>query len=652
MEDPLDHEHEKIERLRRAMYSRTLENKLRDQPRHNLEEEQSSVREDWQRTDPTFVSKAVVLPPAMLGYVHGLLRLFAVLSILFFVGAVGFAAYYFVFGAGSTGASSVANIDIAIVGPTRVSGGEVTQLQIMVTNRNPVPIELADLVFSYPTGTRSPTDFKTDLSNQRISLGTIEPGGRRQGVVSVVFAGDTNTAVDVKADLEYHLHGSSAIFVAHSDYSTALSSSPLSLAVDGKSETISGQPLEFTVTVSSNTSEPIRDVLLSAQYPFGFKFSSASPAPKNPGVWELGDLAPGQQRTVTIRGVLTGTSGDERTFNFSTGTRTEPENKNVDNILSNNAFKMHISEPFLGLALLVNEAETKDVTVTPGSEVKVSVQWQNNLQTTITDAVIVARVSGIQIDGSAVQSADGFFRSTDGTMLWDKTTTNGTLATLEPGARGKVSFSFKMPSSDELQGVRNPSLSISVNAAGKRVAESGVPQSLQSTASAKIALASDLQVKTQGYYNGNLFGSTGPMPPKAGSETTYAAVFTVTNTTNRVTNAKLTARLPAYVRWTGIYSPSSEKITFNQNEGVFTWDLGTVEPNVGLNGTQPRQALVTIGVTPSTSQIGQEPVIIQDVTFTGTDQPTGASITRNPNDITTNIVGDPGFVSTNATVVR
>jgi len=37
-----------------------------------------------------------------------------------------------------------------------------------------VPLELADLVVTYPKGTRSPTDFATDLQNQRIPLGVIE----------------------------------------------------------------------------------------------------------------------------------------------------------------------------------------------------------------------------------------------------------------------------------------------------------------------------------------------------------------------------------------------------------------------------------------------------------------------------------------------
>ena len=56
----------------------------------------------------------------------------------------------------------------------------------------------------------------------------------------------------------------------------------------------------------------------------------------------------------------------------------------------------------------------------------------------------------------------------------------------------------------------------------------------------------------------------------AGTETTYGIVFTLTNTTNKIENAKLTAVLPSYVRWVGVFSPASENLSFNQNDSSVT----------------------------------------------------------------------------------
>ena len=608
------HEKERIERLRQAMYSRTLSEKLKPRNRRELGDDHANVGEDWARPEPEM--DPMLVAPRSIGWGRRFFFWLLGTAVVFFLGAGGFFLYYFVFGGGSIPASPE-NISISMSGPPQIAGGEAAELQIAVTNRNKVPLESAELVLHYPPGTRPPgsvpagsnqlepcsgqgiSDNALNLSEQRICLGTIGPGDVRQGTVSAIFVGSEGARENVKAELEYHVKGSNSIFVATGAYTLNFTSSPLAVSVEGNTQTISGQPVQLKITIASNTNAPIKDVLLSADYPFGFKLSSATPAAASTGLWTMGDFAPGERKTITINGILTGEAGDERVFHFVGGTRKNTKTQTVDTPLSNIAFRSSISQPFLKLALAVNESGGNTVTVSPGEKVTVSVGYQNNLPSAIQNVVIVAKVSGIEIDGTTVKSSDGFFRSSDAAMFWDKTTTNGTLANLTPGQKGVVSFSFQMPTSDQLANVTNPRISLSVNAAGNRLAENGVPQVLQSTARGTIALASDLALIAQGLYYSNPFGSTGPMPPKAGTETTYAMVFTLTNTTNKITDATLTASLPPYVRWVGIYSPASEQITFNQLNSTVTWHVGDIAPGVGLGGKEARQAAIAVGFTPS-----------------------------------------------------
>ena len=344
--------------------------------------------------------------------------------------------------------------------------------------------------------------------------------------------------------------------------------------------------------------------------------------------------------------------------------------------LAENSYEMRIAQAFLGLSISTNTSQPaeapsdfdtqpkKNVPIAaPGSTVTVTIEYQNNLSVEIDDAVIVTRLSGLLVDGEKVRVNDGFYRSSDDTVIWDKNTTHGALKALTPGQKGVVAFSFIMPSPATFAG--DPKIDISVNAAGKRLSESGVPQNLQSTARAQVRLASDLQLASQALYAQNPFGVSGPLPPKAGTETAYALVFTVTNTSSKLTKAKLTAKLPTYVRWIGSHAPRTENLTFNQYNGTFTWDIGTVEAGVGVNGTQPRQIAISVGLTPSASQIGEQPVLVQDVTLTATDEVTGAAVTRKTEpDVTTNlgqigktstsqtVKADAGFLPAQATVVK
>src|SRR3989344_2235548 len=120
-----EHEKEKIERLRRAMYSRSLSGMLGERPRHTLGKPQQVVGEDWEE-------KEMGAAPSM-GLVRKILWWFLGASIIFFIAALAFFGYYFTLGGGSF-AASPSNIDISISGPPQIAGGEPAKLQIVVTN--------------------------------------------------------------------------------------------------------------------------------------------------------------------------------------------------------------------------------------------------------------------------------------------------------------------------------------------------------------------------------------------------------------------------------------------------------------------------------------------------------------------------------------
>ncbi len=630
------------------MYSRELSPRLKEHERRVLDPERIDVGDDWIREEP-HLEPSLTAPRGM-NVMRTALWWFLGIAIVFFIGAVAFFVYFFTFGAGGSGASD-SNIDIVVTGPPSIAGGEVTELQIAITNKNSVPLSLAGLTVTYPAGTRSPTDFTTPQLTYPIDLGTIAPGETKEGTVKAVFSGAAGEQSDVKVELDYHLADSNAIFTADSDYAFTFSSSPVSLSVSGDSQVISGQPLTMAVTVASNATDPINDVLLSAAYPFGFQLTSSQPAALAPGLWEVGSLDPGQTKTVTLTGVLTGNTGDNRVFNFTSGTRSAATSTTIDVPLATSQYPTTIAQPFLGLSILVNNSSTTPIVITPNQKVTVTINYRNNLTTAITNAVVVAKLSGFEIDGSQVSSSDGFYRSNDDTVLWNTTTTGGQLATLAPGDSGQLIFSFEAPASAALASTTNPTIGISVNAAGNRVSEAGVPENLTSAATTKIALASNLQMTANGLYYSSPYTSVGPLPPQANTETTYAMVLTLTNTTNKIDNAVVTATLPPYVRTTGKESPSYENLKFNNDTGQVTWNVGSIDPGVGTNGVQPRQVAFEIGFTPSTSQIGQEPVLLQNITLTGTDDSTGQPVSITAPNVTTNLVGDSGFNSINATVV-
>lgn len=643
---------ERLQRLRQAMYSRSLSKNIRTKPRRDLEQPDFAVPEDF--TLPEELTAQSSVAPRVIGWGRYIAKLLLIFSIVFCVTSVAAFVYFFTAGGGSL-AADPGNIDISIRGPLQVAGGERSELQIVVTNKNRAPLELADLIVRFPKGTRSPTDFITELSEQRISLGHIDAGGQQQGTIPAVFVGEQGTTDTVKVELEYRVQESNAIFVAESSYGLTFGSGPLSVAVKGNNEAISGQRVALTVEVRAGSGAPLRDALLEVQYPFGFEEEQSSPAPtRGSNMWELGDMRPGEVREIVVRGTLEGQERDERIFTARTGIRKTTAQGSIDVILSESAHHMTLAQPFVGVAIVVNkESGDEAVTVKAADNVSVTLGYKNNLTVPIENVVLVARLDGVDLPGASFKTSDGYYRSSDRTVFFDKTTTKGLLGKLQPGASGTVSFSFAMPTADALARLREGQLKITVHAAGKRVNERNVPETLQASISRGLKLASDVRIIAQGFYYQNPLGvSSGPLPPKVDEETTYGIVFTAANSSNVIQQGKVTAQLPPYVRWVGVSSPRSEKIYFNSSDGSIMWDLGELKAGVGVGDVPPRQMAFMVGFTPSSSQIGEQPPLVTDIILTGKDTFTGDDVTTVHPDISTNLLDDTNFASTEATVVE
>lgn len=640
---------DKISRLRRAMYSRKVSPTFGEEVRHTLPRQATDTPDDWTRGGDAEGVSGTIAPPRAIRYTRTILVWILGIAVLFFLAAAAAFAWYLIGGFGTDVRGN--NIDITINGPLSVIGGEPAELQMIVKNRNKAPLEFADLVIDYPAGTRSVTDLKAPLPSQRISLGTIEAGGTRQGTVNAVLVGQGGTAGVVHVSVEYQVKGATAIFTADKDYSFTFAAAPVAISVEGNTEAIPGQPMTLIATISANTTSVLRDVLLQLDPPFGFVLSGATPAPDATNTWKLGDLRPGDQKVITIIGIMKGQPGDARTFHFEVGTP-QATSSTMDIPLVEYTQTVTIAQPFIGLTVAVNgDTAARTSVVKAGDNVNVTVNWKNELTTPINHPVFVANLDGFSIDGSTIKPTNGFYRSADNTIEWDASTSNGALSTLAPGSNGSVNFTFSVPSEVNLSALRNPSLNISIHAAGDRSDQNNVPQNLQSSVVRTIKVQTTPTVLSQGFYHTNPLGVSGSVPPQVNKDTAYAILWTVGNSTNPIGNAVMKAQLPPYVRWSGIYSPGTEKIIFNQKDGTVTWNIGDVPAGAGSQGIAPRQVAFEVSLTPSSSQVGSQPALILNQVFTGTDSFTNTTLNRTVPDTTTYQPNDPGFLPAEAKVI-
>ncbi|MEK7553046.1 MAG: hypothetical protein AAB505_02990 [Patescibacteria group bacterium] len=630
---------ERIERFKRKLYA------LGDKPVPLRRSALSSSRADtavpdWS-SDQSSPQAESISPPRRSFF----LRLIFLIALAFFLGSVGTATYIFYHGSNVV---SSANVDLTVAGEKTVAAGETLSLQILVSNHNTAALQAVDLVVEYPAGTRAATDLAKVLTRERWALGTIKPGAVISQDIRAVVFGEKEAEQEIKVTAEYRLADSNAIFDKVFLYRYLITDSPVSLAIDSPAEVNAGQPLTLTLEVLANSTSPVKDLALRADYPPGFTFKNATPAPAaNHNFWRLGELLAGGQKKIVLVGALDGQQDDSKSFRFSVGSvKTGATEEELDLVYDELFQPVTIKRPQVGLAVTVNgQAASGDRTTSSGDLLRLDLSWVNNLPTEIIDGRIEVLIDGAVLDERSVNVADGFYQSSEDKIVWHRGTKSA-LARLAPGATGQASFTFStkplIGNDNQRSIIENPNINFSFRFTGRQIATGLPDEPVDSSINQRIKVNSVFQLAAEVLRRNGPFVNTGPLPPRVGLETSYAIVWSVVNSSNAVHEATVKATLPTYVRWLGLISPTTEKVSFNEATGEVTWDLETVEAGRGVSSAA-RELAFQVALKPSVSQISQAPVLVTASTLTGIDGYTGQVLNYERRALDTKLLNDPEF---------
>lgn len=633
-----------LDKLEDRLDSRT--GNLRPRIRRSLENETPEVATDWEHDENE--------PKLNLGVYYDKHRKSTLKWLLigagaFFVVSVGFAGYMFL-GAGRNFTGD--NLNITIAGPVATPGGEELPLDIVVDNQNPTDLEAVSLTVDYPPGTRKSGDLSTDFSRHQEELGAISAGQSVKRRVSAVLFGESNSTAQIKISVEYRVPGSSAVFLKQKEYQIMLSSSPVAIVIDSPQTVVSGQPFILEVAVNSNASTVIENLMLKAEYGFGYAFVSSEPATiAGNDAWSIGDLKPGDKRIIKIRGTISGQNDEQRTLRFSVGTQDPNNPRNMQTKYLMGTKTLTVSKPYVSADLAINGDTAADTyVVSGGSGIRGDIAWKNNSAKPVANLQITAALSGLSFDRTSV-STSGYYRSIDDQIIWDSNRVSK-FVSLPAGAEGSESFSVGVLDYASLISMKNknPKVGITVKAVGTYPGNTG-PQAFESSVTKTVKITTQLAVNPILTYYAGPFTNTGPLPPKADKETTYTVTWKIANAVNDASNVIVTGRLPAFVRFVGPVSPSTEKVTYNPIGATVTWNVGPVQAFTGFSGPT-KEVSFQVAFLPSVTQVNSSPIIVDGITISGSDDFTNATLTDQALSLTTTLENDPQARSFDSTVSR
>lgn len=547
----------------------------------------------------------------------------------FFVVSLLVAGYVFKFGGNAV---SVDKITLSIQGPTTIAGGDTVPLSLTITNKNPVAIKNAIVEIDFPAGTRSAKNVLNAYPRYVENLGTLESGATVTRSIKAVVFGGAGQALTLPVSFSYGTDNSNATFEKKSSYTLALSSTPLSVSVEALTEAVSDKPLSLTLTVRSNASVPLNNVVVNAALPFGFLVNSSS-LPLTNSSFFVGTLAPGASKQITLTGTLSGQRGEQRVFRFTVGTAKSSLDQSLLISYMTQEATVSLAEPFITTSLALNNDTSDGLTLSPASSQTVSLTYTNKLPITVSHVTVVVTVAGSGVDYDSIKSMNGFYNSADHTIVFSEDTDSG-LAALAPGASGVGTFTFStLP-----PGALSPNVTFSIAVSGVRTGQSNVPEQVAASITKTVKVATEVRLSARSSHSSGPFVASGPVPPRAEQATTYTVEWRVQNLGSTVAGGVVTAGLPTYVTYTG-QTTGAGAFTYDDVTRKVTWNVGELAQGAGA------QRLFQVSLTPSTSQKDKSPALTAGVSFSGHDRFAGVSVTASAEAVTTETFGDPGYVS-------
>lgn len=490
------------------------------------------------------------------------------------------------------------SLKLEILGPNDATLSQEVEYLVKYKNNGNFRLENPELIFVPPENSAEDGNIleRQVLGTEKLGQ-AIYPGEEKSFSFKVRLLGEEGEAKTAKAYLSYQPKELKARYESSTSLTTVIKSVPLTFEFDLPSKIELGKDFNFRINYFSNIDYPLTNLRCQLEYPFGFEFGQANPKSIDKTDWEIPVLNKSEGGRIEVSGKITGEVGNVKIFKAKLGIW-----KNGEFILLKEAEKgIEIIKPSLYLRQEING--NPQYAASPGDWLHYQVYFKNIGDEALTNLFLVNKLEGELFDFKTMKSDSGNFQSGDNSIIFDWRKA-GSLSYLIPMDEGKVDFWIKLK--DDLGNIKNPTLKNTVFISQAR--EEFVTK-----------VGSKIEMAQRGYFQDEVFGNSGPIPPKVGDTTSYTIAWQVKNY-SEVKNVRVRAVLPENVILTGKIFPESEtsKFSFDSQSREIVWSLGDLRVVQGSPTSSPSISF-QVAFTPENSQMFQTPQIIGEAKITGED---------------------------------
>jgi len=507
-------------------------------------------------------------------------------------------------------------LKLEILAPNEATLVEEIEYLVKYKNNGSARLEEPKLIFEYPKY----SIVEGGVLRIEKLLDDIYPGEEKTVSFKAKLLGKEGEVRLAKAWLSYRPKNLKAKYESATTFSTTIKSVPLTFEFDLPIKIESGKDFRFNMNYFSNINELLTDLKIQMDYPFGFEFIESLPKSIEKNEWAIPVLNRSQGGRIEVFGRLSGEIGEARIFRAKLGIWREGEFVSLKEIEKG----VEIIKPLIYLRQEING--NPRYAALPGDWLHYEIYFKNIGEDDLNNLFIICNLEGETFDFQTIKSDLGNFEAGDNSIIFDWRKVSQ-LQYLAPTEEGKVDFWVKLK--DDLGNVKNPVLR-------NKVFISQVKEEFVTKISSKLELVQ------KGYFQDEVFGNSGSIPPKVGTATTYTIIWQMKNYYSDVKDVKVKASLPPQISLTGKIFPEEEasKFSFDSESREIVWSAGDLERGEGILSPGPNIAF-QVEFLPESSQIGSTPEIIGQAKIEGLDSWTETILQFTTPALRTNLPDDP-----------
>jgi hypothetical protein len=519
-------------------------------------------------------------------------------------------------------------LKLEILGPSEAELAQEIEYVVKYKNNGNTRLEDPLLIFECPENSlecllkeKEETSQEKKSLRKNIPLPAIYPGEEKTFYIKARLLGKEGEIKTARAWLSYQPKNLKARYESETSHVSQIKSVPLTLEFDLPSKIQSSKEVRFQLNYFSNADYPLSDLGIKIEYPDDFEFQSAQPSALEETDWEIGLLNKAEGGRIEIVGNVKGDIGEQKQFKAELGSWQDGEF-----VLLKEAIRaVEIVTPALYISQQINN--NPQYVASPGDTLHYELFFKNIGDESFNNLFLVARLEGDLFDLSTLKAPLGDFESGDNSIIFDWRRVSK-LQFLGAREEGKVEFWVELKKDwaiaspqDKNQVLRN------------KVYLSQAQEEFVTKVNSKLVI---LQ---KGYFEEEVFGNSGPLPPEVGKPTTYTIIWQAQNYYNDVKNMRVRATLGSRVSLSGNIFPDDSRLTFDSGSREVVWEMEDLEAGRGILESGPSVAFQIV-LTPKTSQQGTTPTLIGQARITGEDQFTGLGVSADASSINTTLPDD------------